>query len=138
ASDQGFKVALLFSDGNVTAGVQDPQEFDSLARSAFASKIETTTFGVGLDFNEGLMMALSQPGTRNYHFPSNPETADTAIAAELDDYTHVVASDVLVRVKLADGVKLVRVLGAKALDTDKTKATKADEELLDDRAREEL
>lgn len=138
AAKESFQVVFLFSDGEVTAGEQDPLKFDELTRAAFASKIATTTFGVGLSFNESLMMGLSQSGKGNYHFLRDASASEKAIQKELDDYTHVVATNVHVRVKLADGVKLVRVFGAQALGEQQTKATKADEELLDDRAREEL
>ena len=136
-TDEGFKVVLLFSDGEVTAGEQDPLKFEDLTRSAFASKIATTTFGVGLSFNEELMMNISVSGKGNYHFLKDALAAEKAISGELEDYTHVVASDVLMRVKLASGVKLIRVYGAKELDDAATAKVKADEELLDDRARKD-
>jgi Mg-chelatase subunit ChlD len=136
--DEGFKVVLLFSDGEVTAGEQDPAKFEELTRSAFASKIATTTFGVGLSFNEELMMNISISGKGNYHFLKDAVAAEKAINGELEDYTHVVASDVLMRVKLASGVKLIRVYGANELDEGATAKVKADEEMLDDRARKDL
>jgi Ca-activated chloride channel family protein len=137
-NDDGFRVVLLFSDGEVTAGEQDPMKFDELTRSAFASKIATTTFGVGLSFNEKLMMNISVSGKGNYHFLKDAAAADKAINGELEDYTQVVASDVLVRVKLASGVKLIRMYGAQELDAEQTAKVKADEEMLDDRAQKDL
>ncbi len=129
---------ILLSDGQVTAGVTDPQAFRRLTSLHADKEIQTTSVGLGLDFNEELMMAIARDGRGNYHFIKNGADTRTVFAKELDELTHVVAKAVKLRIHLADGVGLVRVLGAATLDAAQTRQVKSREKKIDRRAAEEL
>ncbi len=138
AGPESINRVILLSDGQVTAGVTDPQAFQRLTSSEAAKEIQTTSVGLGLDFNEDLMMAIAKDGRGNYHFIKDGADTGTVFAKELDELTHVVAKAVKLRIQLAPGVGLVRVLGAATLDAAQTRQVKNDEKRMDRRVADEL
>ncbi len=134
----GVSLVLLLSDGEVTAGVSDPARFQSLAAAHVEEDIQTTSVGVGVAFNEDLMLSIAREGKGNYHFLRDGADTTKVFAKELDELTHIVAKAVRLRIRLADGVGLVRVLGAQTLDAAQTRAVKADERRIDRRIADEL
>src|SRR5688500_4731267 len=84
------------------------------------------------------MLLVSREGKGNYHFIKDGADTRTVFAKELEELTHVVARAVKLRVRLAEGVGLVRVLGARVLDAGETSRVKADEKKIDRRVYEEL
>jgi len=129
---------ILLSDGQVTSGVTDPKLFDKLTAAEADSEIQTTSVGLGLEFNEDLMMSIARNGKGNYHFIKDGEATRTVFAKEMNELTHVVAKAVKLRIRLADGVKLVRVLGAATLDAAQTRQVKSDEKAIDRKVADEL
>lgn len=139
AREGGVSLVLLLSDGEVTAGVKDPAAFQRLvAENADAHDVQTSTVGVGVDYNEELMLSLAQEGKGNYHFLKDGGDAPQVFARELDDLLQIVAKAVKVRIALAPGVGFVRVLGTRALSAGETQKVKADEKKIDARVAEEL
>lgn len=132
-------LTILVSDGQVSSGVQDPAAFQKLvSENVDKHDIQTTTVGVGVAYNEDLMLSLAQEGKGNYHFLKDGTDATKVFASELDDLSQIVAKAVKVRVELAQGVGLVRVLGTRALNAEETKAVKADEKQIDKKVYDEL
>jgi Ca-activated chloride channel family protein len=129
---------LLLSDGEVTAGVSDPLAFQRLAASHVEQGIQTTSVGMGVAFNEDLMLSIAQEGKGNYHFIKNGSDTQTVFASELDELTHVVARAVRLRIVLGEGVGFVRALGAQKLDEAETRKVKAEEKRIDRKVYEEL
>ena len=129
---------VLLSDGNPTAGVTDPSHIRKQAYDAFQDGLQTTTLGVGLDFNSELMMAVAQEGKGNYHFVKDGDAIAGVLDEELDQLTHVVAQAVRLRIELPDDIGLVRVLGADVLSEDEGKKVRAEERNLDRRIAAEL
>jgi Ca-activated chloride channel family protein len=138
AGREGVSRVILLSDGEVTSGVTDPVEFQRLAAAQVDREIQTTTVGMGVDFNEELMLAIAREGKGNYHFIKDGADTQTVFAKELEELTHVVARAVKLRVRLADGVGLVRVLGATTLDEAQTRQVTAEEKKIDRKVYEEL
>ena len=122
----------------MTAGVTDPRAFQRLASTEADREIQTTSIGLGLDFNEDLMMAIAKDGRGSYHFIKDGADTRTVFAKELDELTHVVAKAVKLRIQLAPGIGLVRVLGATTLDAAQTRQAKSDEKKFDRRVADEL
>lgn len=137
--ENGVNLVLLLSDGEVTAGINDSEAFRKLvAQNVDAGDIQTSTVGMGIAFNEELMAMLAREGKGNYHFLKDSGDTTQVFARELDDLSHIVAKAVKVRIDLAPGVGLVRVLGTKELDATQTARVKADEKNIDRKVYEEL
>lgn len=136
--EDGVNTVLLLSDGLVTAGISDPAAFRTLAQEAFDQGIQTTTIGVGLDYDEALMLAIAQAGKGHYHFIQSAEGVERVFQKELHQLTHVVAKAVKVRIVLSEGVELLKVYGSEQLSPEEAKAIREEEKRMDLRVAEEL
>jgi Ca-activated chloride channel family protein len=74
---------LLLSDGEVTSGVNDPARFQALAAKNVDRDIQTTSVGMGVAFNEDLMLQIAQSGRGNYHFLRGGQDARRVFAKEV-------------------------------------------------------
>jgi len=134
----GIDSVILVSDGNVTAGPSGNYEFRELVAEQFDDGIQTTTVGVGLDFNEELMMLISRAGKGSYHFVREPSAIPEIFERELGDLTHAVAKAVKVRIVVDEDVSLLRVLGSGQLSEEETAEVKADEKQIDRQVYDDL
>lgn len=137
-TSEGVNRVILLSDGEVTTGISDPEKFHQLCASNADQDIQTTSVGLGLDFNQDLMLGIANSGRGAYHFIKNGADTRTVFAEEMDQLTHIVAKALKVRVQLADGIGFVRALGASRLDAEQTAQAKAQEKQIDKKVAEEL
>lgn len=72
----GISRVLLLSDGQATDGIRDPVAIAAEAAELAAAGITTSTYGLGLNFNEDLMTALAKSGGGQAFYA---ETADALI-----------------------------------------------------------
>ncbi|MCI5222288.1 MAG: hypothetical protein D3924_06340 [Candidatus Electrothrix sp. AR4] len=63
--------------------------------------ISLSSFGVGLDFNEDLLAALSESGRGMYYFIDHPESMQAILAKEFNSVERLVAADIKVTVTLS-------------------------------------
>lgn len=138
AARDGVNLVILLSDGQVTAGVTDPARFQQLVSAQVDRDIQTTSVGLGVQFNEDLMLSIARDGKGNYHFIKDGADTQKVFAKELDELTHIVAKALKLRIQLADGVGLVRVLGATQLSEEQVKQVKTEEKKIDRKVYEEL
>lgn len=106
---------ILLSDGMANIGPSSPGELAELGTSLAAEGITVTTIGLGLGYNEDLMMQLARASEGNHAFVENAVDLVRIFEYELGDVLSVVAQDVDVKIALAEGVRLLRVLGRDAL-----------------------
>ena len=102
---------VLISDGLANQG--DASREGLLARASRASRGEYTlsAVGVGADFDEGLMAALADAGTGNFHFLAGAAGLDRILAAEFATARETVATGLRVAIEPADGVEVVDAAG---------------------------
>jgi Ca-activated chloride channel family protein len=138
ASPDSISRLILLSDGQVSAGTTDIEQFKRLSAAESDKDIQTTTVGLGIDFNEDLMLSVAREGKGNYHFIKDGSDTRRVFSEELGELTHIVARAVKLRICLAEGIGLVRVLGAKTLDAGQTRQVKAEEKKIDRKVADEL
>lgn len=103
---------LLLSDGLANQGITDPTALKHIATNMSAEfGITLSTFGVGLDFNEDLMMDLAEAGRANYHFIASPDEVPSIFSEELSGLLSVVAQNVDLIISIPEGLRPVRVYG---------------------------
>ena len=105
---------ILLSDGKANVGPNSPSQLGDLGESLQKEGIAVSTMGLGLGYNEDLMVRLAEASNGNHMFI---EQADELIAIfndEFNDVLSVVAQEVSVKIKLADGIRAVRALGREA------------------------
>lgn len=106
---------ILLSDGLANVGPSSPADLAELGASLGKEGMTVTTIGLGMGYNEDLMLELAQKSDGNHIFAENPTDLARAFDAELGDVLTVAAQAVTVRIQCADGVRPVRVLGREGI-----------------------
>jgi Ca-activated chloride channel homolog len=102
---------ILLSDGLANVGPSSPSELGDFGASLIKDGISVTTIGLGLGFNEDLMTQLAGKSDGNHAFVENENDLKRIFNAEFGDVLSVVAQEVLVSIRCAEGIRPVRILG---------------------------
>lgn len=102
---------ILLSDGLANAGITDLGELGRIASRASEKGIHVTTMGLGVDYDENLMMSLAEHGAGNYYFIESPNQLAGIFQKEFGQIAATVAKDPVIRIGLAPGVSLEEVYG---------------------------
>jgi len=103
-SADAIGICFLLSDGLANHGITDRAQLVSMAGDLQARGVCTSTFGVGNDFDEGLLRAMAEASSGNFHYIEAPEQIPELLTRELGEKLEVVARDVALEVALAPGV----------------------------------
>lgn len=102
---------ILLSDGLANVGPDSPQDLEGLGRSLMKEDISVTALGLGLGYNEDLMVALASVGGGNHAFIESADDLVGIFNKEFDGLLSVVANQFEIEVQLADSVRPVRMVG---------------------------
>jgi Ca-activated chloride channel family protein len=105
---------VLLSDGQANIGPSSPNELGRLGQSCAKEGVSVTTVGLGLGYNEDLMALLAQKSDGNHAFAETGADLVAIFNFELGDVLSVVAQNVVLEIKVQDGLKPIRVLGRDA------------------------
>lgn len=111
---------VLLSDGLANVGVTDPAQLNLMVRKYRSRSIAVTAMGVGLDYNENLMMALAESGGGNYYFIEHPNLLASIVRDEFAIVASVLAQNAAVHLSLGDGVTVTDILGCEFQRTNGT------------------
>jgi Ca-activated chloride channel homolog len=114
--DDAVRVVFLVSDGHANFGITGSDRLSRLALDAFQKGIQTSSFGLGSDYDGALMSSIAGDGSGGYYYLRDPEQIAPALSTELDRRLDPVATTVEVRVRLKQDVGLLRVYGSRRLD----------------------
>ena len=104
---------VLLSDGLANVGPSSPAELGDLGGSLIKEGISVTTIGLGLGYNEDLMTQLARRSDGNHGFVKEPADLAKIFKFEFGDVLSVVAKEVAVTIRCAEGIRPVRLLGRK-------------------------
>ena len=102
---------ILISDGLANEGVIDPEELTSISKKHREKGISTSTIGMGIDFDEKLMLKLAKAGSGRYYFIPDPESIVKIVKNELQGLMKITAQNILISIELSDGVELNHLYG---------------------------
>ncbi len=105
---------ILLSDGLANVGPASPGELSDLGKSLIKENISVSTLGLGLGYNEDLMVRLAKSSGGNHLFIEEASELADIFRGEFDDVLSVVAQEVDVTVTIPEGIRPVRVLGNEA------------------------
>ncbi|HET6385105.1 MAG TPA: VWA domain-containing protein [Armatimonadota bacterium] len=97
---------ILISDGIPTEGVTDEHQILDVAKSAHGLGISITTLGLGQDYDETLLAGISDASHGNHYYVEDAVSIRTVFDREMKRMSSVVARDVSLRVKPADGFRI--------------------------------
>lgn len=124
--DDGAGLALLVT----ASGAHDAAVDQALHLGAVAG-VPTTAVGIGSGASTASLDAIALAGEGRRRVVLGDEDAARAVREELTAASRLVARALRVRVRLADGVSLVDVVGSHALDTEETRRTRESERAID-------
>lgn len=102
---------ILLSDGLANKGITDPDALGRIAHAYRSRFVSLSTMGVGLDYNENLMMGLAEAGGGNYYFIEDPRHLAGLFERELGGIGSVVAQNAEIELSLGRGVAVRDVIG---------------------------
>jgi len=102
---------VLLSDGLANVGPSAPGELGALGASLLKENISVTTLGLGLGYNEDLMVQLAGQSGGNHYFVEEVSELADIFRREFDDVLSVVAQELEITVDIPESVRPVRVLG---------------------------
>lgn len=102
---------ILLSDGLANQGITDPRRLQVIARKHRDRSISLSTIGVGLDYNENLMVGLTENGGGNYYFLESSRNLASVLRREFDRLSNVMAQNVTIEIDLGRGVTLRDAIG---------------------------
>ena len=101
---------VLLSDGLANVGPRSVAEFETLGRGLLAEGISVSTIGLGLGYNEDLMLKLARASDGNHAFAGDAAALIPIFNREFNDVLASCAQMVSIDVELQPGVRLVRAL----------------------------
>ncbi|MBI5548344.1 MAG: VWA domain-containing protein [Deltaproteobacteria bacterium] len=102
---------VLLSDGQANLGEIRPERLFASAAGLRERGVTLSSIGVGVDFNAQLMEGLAEHGGGRFRFLENPQELAAAFTKELDLAATMVAGDVKVVLRPADGTHIEDVYG---------------------------
>ncbi len=101
---------VLLSDGQANVGPARPADFALLGQALFSQGISVSTIGLGLGYNEDLMLQLARASDGNHAFARDPSDLINIFNKEFSDVLGSCAQTVSVDVEFKAGVRPVRAL----------------------------
>ena len=105
---------ILLSDGLANVGPESPAALGELGTSLRRMGISVTTIGLGLGYNEDLMVRLAQKSDGNHAFVENSRDLSRIFEYEFGDILSVVAQNVNIEIDCKEGIHPIRILGRDA------------------------
>lgn len=102
---------ILVSDGQASDGITHLPTLENLSARGLGQGVSLTTMGVGLDYNEDLMMRMSTKGAGNYYFIEDASSINSVFGKELEGLKSTVAQNTMLTISLAPGVRLAKLYG---------------------------
>ena len=99
---------VLLSDGQANVGPRRPEDFAKLGRELLQQGISVSTIGLGMDYNEDLMLQLARASDGNHTFVGETSDLIQVFNKEFDDVLASCAQTVSIDVELRPGVRVVR------------------------------
>lgn len=125
------RIVMLMSDGHANGGDTSPEHLADRASHAFQDGIQTSSFGLGPDFDAALMSRIADRGAGGYYYLADTSQIAPALAREIDARLQPVATAVELRVRLRPDVAASKVFGSRALTGEEASIVRTQEVTLD-------
>lgn len=106
---QGLKRVILLSDGQANEGLTEPTAIAAQCAEWAAKGITTSTYGLGNQFNEELMVAMARAGGGNHYYGDTAEDLMEPFQQELELLGNLCLRDLRIHATAPDGVQVQMV-----------------------------
>lgn len=119
AREGSVNAVLLLTDGQANRGITDHDKLVGMGESTNNEKsIRTSCMGLGADFQEDLLRDIATAAGGRFHYIESPEDAPEVFNEELGGLLAVVAQNIEVELRFADGITGVAQLTGHPWKTD--------------------
>ncbi len=125
------KIVMFLSDGHANAGDTDPTSIARRSAKAFQDGIQTSSFGLGADFDAQIMSSVADQGAGGYYYLADSTQIAPALNREMDARLVPVAQAVEVRLRLRPEVTPRKVFGSHVLDKAEAALVRQQEVIVD-------
>jgi Ca-activated chloride channel homolog len=113
APDKLRRIMVVMSDGEPNIGISSSAALGSYVRSL--SPLGVSSLGFGLHHDEDVLHAIAVAGSGRYAYVPDPIVARVDLARAALAHGGIVADEIELRIRLSEGVELLRVLPASQL-----------------------
>ena len=106
SSALALKRVILLSDGQANHGLTSAPDITLQCAEAAAQGISTSTYGLGNNFNEDLMVAMGQSGRGNHYYGDTAADLMEPFEQELALLQNLCACDITLRANVPPGVSV--------------------------------
>jgi Ca-activated chloride channel family protein len=106
ADAEGVARCILVTDGQANIGPSDSGVLAELARRQRLAGVATSTLGIGEDFQEELLAAMSKAGGGQFYYVQRADQLDRILQSEIGEAMEVCARGVAVELWPSAGVRL--------------------------------
>ena len=107
AADSAIARVILLSDGNANVGeITETEPIAALCQEAATKGVTTSTYGLGRDFNEDLMVGMAKRGQGNHYYGDTAADLFEPFAEEFDLISNLHSRHVKLALGAPDGVKM--------------------------------
>lgn len=104
---QDTNLVLLLSDGQANVGETDLEKIGNRAFQARQHNKLVSCLGIGLDYNEALLVEIATQGGGRFYHLLNANQIPTYLAGELGEVATLAARDVKINLTIPDGATLI-------------------------------
>lgn len=115
-------LVMLLSDGQANVGETDLEKVGQRAAHARRDGLLVSTLGVGLDYNEALMVEIANQGGGRFYHIRHASEIPSCLMRELGDAAMVGARQATVELDLPDGATVVSLTSAYPVEQVQNKA----------------
>ncbi len=106
AGEAAIARVILLSDGNANVGEVDPQTIAGQCAAAAQAGVTTSTYGLGRQFNEDLMVAMAKSGLGNHYYGDSAADLLEPFAEEFDLISSLFARHLKLSLGAPEGVRI--------------------------------
>ena len=111
---------VLLSDGQANVGPSRVEDFTRLGQGLLRERISVSTIGLGLGYNEDLMLQLALASDGNHAFARDPSDLITIFNREFNDVLASCAQTVSIDIDLKPGIRAVKAISRDGIITGST------------------
>ncbi|HEX2863806.1 MAG TPA: VWA domain-containing protein [Deinococcales bacterium] len=101
---------ILFTDGQANVGETSTKVISDHVRGLQERGVSTSAYGIGLGFNEDLLVAMAEAGDGNFEFIADPAQLPALLAGELQGLKATFGRRASLGLRPMNGVKVLQVL----------------------------
>lgn len=106
AAEAAIARVILLSDGNANVGEIDPAVIASQCTAAAQAGVTTSTYGLGRQFNEDLMVGMAKAGQGNHYYGDSAADLLEPFAEEFDLISSLFARHLKLGLGAPEGVRI--------------------------------